>query len=110
MLSIYFFLTILVSEHINKILNFNFNTKFMPYDRCKTSLIKTENDINNKTEVLERYDYISQIMIFFIKLNKSNKTNKDLLVKEDIKKSSSLIRPDSSIGNIYFKFFSLIYL
>ena len=39
-------------------------------------------------------------MIFFIKFYKNNKTNKNLLLKEDIKKLTSFIRPDSSIGNI----------
>ena len=96
----YLFLSNNVSEHINKILNSNFNTKFPSYDKWRTALLKTEKDINKKTEFLERYDYISQIMIFFIKYYKNNKTNKNLLLKEDIKKLTSFIRPDSSIGNI----------
>jgi len=96
----YLFLSNNVSEHINKILNSNFNTKFPSYDKWRTALLKTEQDINNKTEFLERFDYISQIMMFFIKFYKNNKTNKNLLLKEDIKKLTSLIRPDSSIGNI----------
>ena len=70
---------------INKILDSNFYTKFPSYDKRKTALIKTEKDINNKTEFLERYDYISQIMIFFIKYYENNKTNRNILLKEDIK-------------------------
>ena len=66
----------------------------------ENGVTKTGKVINNKTIFKEIYDYISQIMIFFNKFYKNNKTNNNLLLKEDIKKLTSFIRSDSSIGNI----------
>ena len=82
------------------LLNSKFNTKFPSFEKWRYALINTELEINNKTEILERFDYVSKIMLFFIKWSKENKVNKTLLNNEDIKKLFSIVKPDSSIGNI----------
>ena len=94
------YLTNNISEHINKILNSHFNNKFPTFEKWKYALINTEKEINSKLNLVERSDYVTKILLYFIKKNKDKKISNDLLTLEDITKLSSLMKPESSIGNI----------
>ena len=65
----YLFLTNNISEHINKILNSHFNTKFPTFEKWKYSLLETEKEINNKTNLVERRDYVTNVLLYFIYKN-----------------------------------------
>lgn len=95
----YLYLTNNIAEHINKLLNSKFQTKYLTFESWKTANFSIENDINNKTDYIERVNFGSQIIIYFLKWNYENKNNKDLLKYEDIKIMNTSIKPDSNIGN-----------
>ena len=96
----YLFLTNNISEHINKILNSHFNTKFPTFEKWKYSLLETEKEINNKTNLVERSDYVTNVLLYFIKKHKDLKISNELLTLDEITKLSSLMKSEASIGNI----------
>ena len=90
----YLYLTNNIAEHINKLLNSKFQTKYPTFESWKKTIFSVENDINNKTDYIERVNFCSQIIIYFLKWNSENKNNKDLLKYDDIKIMNTLIKPD----------------
>ena len=88
-----------IAEHLNKILNNKLNTKYPNFDNWKNAILSTEFDINNKTDIIERENYISKIILYFIKLNKKNKNKKDLLTLDEIKALTSISVEGSSKGS-----------
>ena len=101
-----------IAEHINKLLNSKFQTKYPTFESWKKAIFSVENDINKKTDYIERVNFGSQIILYFLKWNAENKNNKDLLKYEDIKIMNTFIKPDSNIGNCisFSEFYDLDFL
>ena len=95
----YLYITNNIAEHLNKILNSKLNTKYPNFDNWKNAILSTEIDVNNKNDIIERENFISKLILFFIKMNKDNKLKKDLLTLEEIKALTSISIEGSSIGS-----------
>ena len=53
------------------------NTKYPNFDNWKKAILLMEFDINNKIDLIERENYISKIILYFIKINKESKIEKE---------------------------------
>ena len=102
----YLYITNNIAEHLNKILNNKLNTKYPNFDNWNNAILSTEFDINNKTDIIERENYISKIILYFIKLNKTNKNKKDLLTLDEIKALTST-RLKALVMGVIFLFLNI---
>ena len=60
------FLTNNISESINHNLNQNFKYKYPTFNEWKNTIIKIADSFYNKNKSIERKDYVTKIIIFFL--------------------------------------------
>ena len=88
------FLTNNVSESINHILNRNFKYKYPTFMDWKNSIIQCSERLYKKDIQLQRNDYNTKIIIYFLKLLERNKKDIKLLKYDEIQKINSIILPE----------------
>ena len=90
-----------IAEHINKLLNSNLKTKYPTFDNWQKALLTVEKIINDSSNKITRYDYITKILLYYINLVKENKINKEILDIDDINRLNSIIFPETNISNLF---------
>ena len=97
----YIYKTNNIVEHIHKSLNDKLNTKYSNFDNLEKAIFLTEKQINSQEYIIDRSNYSSKILLFFINWNKENinKNNKNLLNLEDIRKLNTLSVEGSSTSS-----------
>ena len=105
----YLYLTNNISEHINKLLNSKLKSKYPTFINWKNAIFEIEKEVNNKTEIIERTNYISKLLLYYIDWSSKNKNNISLLTKNDIKKINSILFEGANIGGLIpiSKFFNI---
>ena len=96
----YLYLTNNIAEHINKVLNSYFNTKYPLFNDWKKALLFTAKKMNEENNPINRKNITSNILIHFVTNIRNNELDsKYLLNDNDIKILNSLSIPGSNLGN-----------
>ncbi len=95
------FLTNNIAEHLNKIINSKLKRKYPIFLNWREAILQTEEEVNLNFEEIQRKDFSTKLLFYYINFFKNNDTTTDLLNNDEILKLNSLIVSGAKNINIF---------